>query len=187
MLNNPLQIKRNTIFKFIKEIEDDKEYKSFETKASGYRAFINILQFYKRCRYNTIDKIFNKLFVDESDEQKNKCIQFISSNLNVDKDDIIKDNEIYILICYYLYAFLHNAFEDDTESILKAFEMIYNYIPSSIEFKTFEMNIDVKSDKKIQVNYEQLADIIKDNDKKQTKKKRTKKVVSDEYPVTSYQ
>jgi hypothetical protein len=139
MKNNPLMIKRNEVFNFYGEIVvlNDDVYKSFEDRASGYRAFMHILFFYRRCRYNTLNKIFTKLFEDESAERRDKCIKFMSVNMNVHPDDVLTHKETYIFVCYYLYAFLYNTIENDTDSILNGFKAIWNYIPEDIEFISF--------------------------------------------------
>jgi hypothetical protein len=137
MKNNPLMIKRNNIFNFygeIKEITDDREYKSFEDKCDGYRAFINIIRYYKRCGYNTLSKILGYLFEDKLEGEK--CTIFISNKIGVHKDDIFNNKVQYILLCYHLYEYLHNEMECDTDSILMGFRNIYNYIPDGIEFKS---------------------------------------------------
>jgi hypothetical protein len=157
-MNNPLYILHNHFFKYAGEVDSDTEYKSFDSLSNGYRAGFYILKYYKRIGYSSIENIINNMLPDN--KYNEIYIKYISDNLNINKDDIIRDNKEHINIIFHLSFLLNNEYEKDTYAILEAFFKVYSYVPyKEINFEVFAKYIDdyMKAKDIYDVNIEQQS------------------------------
>jgi hypothetical protein len=139
-MNNPLHILNNNFFKYAGEVDSDNEFKSFDNLTNGYRAGFYILKYYRRIGYNSIENIINNMLPDN--KYNEIYIKFISDNLKINKDDIIRDNKEHINIIYQLSYLLNNEYEKDIDAILKAFAKVYNHIPTKELLKENNINFE---------------------------------------------